>query len=260
MSNFKIERDRMAYMLAETILGMRDGQAVAAPGPQPEMSRAGVEVQLRLESMTRGMIERIWLNAGAIATAAEAAVREATSSVSLEQTVRVAVQAEVERVRREVVDKVRKRLERHFEEILVDEIEQSGVRGELKAIAHSLSWAAHASARAAADAASKPERSTPRAQPDGETVEVPVTRRARVALVGRAILDRSPLHPARWCRLCQTHPVKLAPGDLVALRSAAAAPFRHGFGQVMPAGDHIDVSGVTCPTEGDLLYRVEPER
>lgn len=107
----------------------------AARSPQPEMSRAGVEVQVRLESMTRGMIERIWMDVGAIATAAEAAVREATSSVSLERVVRDAVRAEVERVRREVGDKVRKRLEDHLEAILADEIERSGIRGELRAIA-----------------------------------------------------------------------------------------------------------------------------
>lgn len=152
------ERDRMAYMLAETILGMRDDQARAARGPQPEMSSAGVEVTMRLESMTRGMIEHIWLNAGAIATAAEAAVREATSSVSLEQVVRDAVRAEVERVRREVADKVRKRLGDHFTAILVDEIERTGVRGELRAIAQSIAGAARSAAADAATAASEAER------------------------------------------------------------------------------------------------------
>lgn len=147
------ERDRMAYMLAETVLGMRDHEASAARGPQPEMSRAGFEVTMRLESMTRTMIDHIWMNAGAIATAAEAAVREATSSVSLEQVVRGAVQAEVERVRREVAETVRKRIEDHFTSILADEIERSGVRGELRAIAQSITRAASAAAATAA----KPE-------------------------------------------------------------------------------------------------------
>lgn len=147
------ERDRTAYMLAETVLGMRDGQASAARGPDPRMSSAGVEVQLHLESMTRGMVEHIWLNAGAIATAAEAAVREATSDVSLEQVVRDAVRAEVERVRREVADRVRKRIEDYFAAILADEVESSGVRGELRALASSVATAARERAQVAANAA-----------------------------------------------------------------------------------------------------------
>lgn len=149
------ERDRMAYMLAETILGMRDDQASTARSPQPEMGHAGVEVTMRLEGMTRTLVEHIWLNAGAVATAAEAAVREATSSVSLEQVVRDAVRAEVERVRRDVADKVRKRLEDHFTAILADEIESTGIRGELRALARSVVQPAVAQARAAVRA--KPE-------------------------------------------------------------------------------------------------------
>lgn len=243
------ERDRMAYMLAETVLGMRDDQARTARGPQPEMSRAGVEVTMSLESMTRGMIEHIWLNAGAIATAAETAVREATSKVSLEQVVRDAVRAEVERVRRDVADQVRKRLEDHFTSILADEIESSGVRGELRALAWSVLQPGLDRARAAVRAPSEQP-----AMGDGEFVEVPVTRRARLALVGRLIAGRSPLL-ARWG---QTEPVALTAGDLVVVRCDAGAPFRPGLGLVVP-GDVVDLSGIVSAADGDLLYRVEPE-
>lgn len=93
---------------------------------------------------------------------------------------------------------------------------------------------------------------------DGETIEVPVTRRARVTLVGRVILGGHN-HLARWG---QTEAVELKAGDVVAVRCGDAPWFRPGTGRVMahPSGTVADLSDITGACDGDLLYRVEPER
>lgn len=142
------ERDRMAYMLAETILGLRDHDA-KAPNLDPRMSNAGVEVQIRLESMTRGLVERIWMNSAAIAESAEAAVREATKDVSLEKLVRDTVAAEVARIRSEITTKVRDCLERAIESELAAELydPEHGLPAQIRAMAREAVAAAAAGMR-----------------------------------------------------------------------------------------------------------------
>lgn len=130
------ERDRMAYMLAETILGLRDSDA-KAPHPDPRMSKAGVEVQIRLEGMTRGLIEHIWMNSAAVAESAEAAVREATKDISLEKLVRDTVAAEVARIRSEITGRIRASLEKAIEAELAAALYEPelGLPAQIRAVA-----------------------------------------------------------------------------------------------------------------------------
>lgn len=51
---------------------------------------------------------------------------------------------------------------------------------------------------------------------------------------------------------------RLAPGNLVAVRAYAGAPFRAGFTRLRPDGE-LDLTEIVGATETDLLYRVEPE-
>lgn len=79
-----------------------------------------------------------------------------------------------------------------------------------------------------------------------DVVEVPVTRRARVVLVGR--LD--------WTKAICDRPPQLEDGDRVVVRSSQAAPFRSGVGRVVGSG--LDLTSIPAACDGDLLYRVEP--
>lgn len=86
-------------------------------------------------------------------------------------------------------------------------------------------------------------------------IEVPVTRRARVTLIGTiAVIE------PRGTVIEFAGDARLRPGDQFALRSSATAPWRPGLGRVH-AGTVIviDLTKISCASEHDLLYRVEPE-
>lgn len=77
-----------------------------------------------------------------------------------------------------------------------------------------------------------------RVAPDGEFIEVPVTRRARVTLVSRE---------------------QLRAGDRFVLRPALGASFRQGVA-VAREGNCGDVSHyIPTAQPSDMVYRVEPE-
>lgn len=82
-------------------------------------------------------------------------------------------------------------------------------------------------------------------------IEVPVTRRARVVLVGRV----SRVMASYYALICD-RPPQLDEGDQVVVRIGPSAPFRTGVGRVVGAG--IDLTGIPTACDGDLLYRVEP--
>lgn len=87
-----------------------------------------------------------------------------------------------------------------------------------------------------------------------ETVEVPVTRRARVTLIGRLHWERSYHVTAIET---ETGWATLAPGDRFVLRAHVGVQFRSGIGVVRPGGT-LDLSPISGACHGDLLYRVEP--
>lgn len=88
-----------------------------------------------------------------------------------------------------------------------------------------------------------------------EFVEVPVTRRARVTLLGRLDWDRS------WFTagiVSETGgAVRLEAGTRFVLRTSATSPFRAGFGNVLSDGRLI-LGEIPAACHGDLVYRVEP--
>lgn len=78
-------------------------------------------------------------------------------------------------------------------------------------------------------------------------IEVPVTRRARVTRIGVLGADgwrASPEAP------------DLESGDVIALMRYGS--WRRGLGRVTDRGQ-LDLRGIIGPSEGDTLYRVEPE-
>jgi hypothetical protein len=89
---------------------------------------------------------------------------------------------------------------------------------------------------------------------DPETIEVPVTRRARVTLVGRL----------EWRRAYDVIAIAteggratLPPDTQFVLRPHAEAPFREGIGRVRD-DLRLDIRAIPAASHGDLLYRVEP--
>jgi hypothetical protein len=105
-------RGEMAYLLAQTILGLHgpDGKPHMR-GADARLASGRVEVDIRMESMVRGMAQQIWMDAASIAASAEAAIREAVSKVDLEQVIKETVAAELARVRAELHDKVRREID-----------------------------------------------------------------------------------------------------------------------------------------------------
>lgn len=113
-------------------------------------------------------------------------------------------------------------------------------------------------AQAHAGKATMPPRRTAavlKPAPEPETIEVPVTRRARVTLVGRLEWSRS------WMSagiLNETgEPLFLEPGARFVLRPYEGAPFRAGLGNVLSDGRLI-LGEIPAACHGDLVYRVEP--
>lgn len=87
-----------------------------------------------------------------------------------------------------------------------------------------------------------------------EFVDVPVTRRARITLVGKVVGEAG--WPARsWVQTCAGG-TALAPGDQVVVRPYLGARVRGGIGVV--THDGLDLTGIPAACDGDLLYRVEP--
>lgn len=120
------ERDRMAYLLAETILGYRDYER----GPKPlhhvaEAATGRVEVDIRIESMVRGMIDKFWLDAASLASAAEAAIREATKEVSIEKLVKETVAKQIALVQRDIEDRIRKRIDDLVTSVVYEQVEDA---------------------------------------------------------------------------------------------------------------------------------------
>lgn len=92
--------------------------------------------------------------------------------------------------------------------------------------------------------------------PDGEFVEVPVTRRARVTLIGRLRWERVMHQPLFTTQ--DGHALAPQVGLRFVLRPFDGAAFRAGIGQVTADG-HVDLSAIPSAAHGDLVYRVEPE-
>jgi hypothetical protein len=128
-------RDDMAYLLAQTILGLHgpDGRPHVR-GADPKLASARVEVDVRMESMVRGMAQQIWMDAASIAASAEAAVREAVSKVNLEQVIKDTVANELARVRAELATTVQKRIAGIVESAVHDAVGRE-VAAEARAIA-----------------------------------------------------------------------------------------------------------------------------
>lgn len=73
-----------------------------------------------------------------------------------------------------------------------------------------------------------------------DTIEVPVTRRARVTLIGRVGGKQ-----------------ELRPGDVIAARARPGASWRSGLGRVSASGG-LDYRPIIGLQHEDFLYRVEP--
>jgi hypothetical protein len=80
---------------------------------------------------------------------------------------------------------------------------------------------------------------------DDVTIEVPVTRQARATRIG--VLD------ARGVFISDS---ELKKGDVIALMRDGS--WRRGLGRVTGRGQ-LDLRGIIGPSEGDVVYRVEPE-
>lgn len=90
-----------------------------------------------------------------------------------------------------------------------------------------------------------------------EYVEVPVTRRARVTLIGRLRWERS--YHVCVIEDADGKPLDLPSGLRFVLRPHSQAPIRSGIGLVRAHDGHIDLTAIPAAMHGDLLYRVEPE-
>lgn len=99
------------------------------------------------------------------------------------------------------------------------------------------------------DAILGPQPAAPAPEPpEPETIEVPVTRRARCTLVGT--LDLNCRAGVVWCGA-----ERLKPGDEVACRGVGHW-WRTGTTRVMPNGD-VDFRRIVAACTGDAVYRVE---
>jgi hypothetical protein len=102
-----------ALMLARQVTGLDDlDRRAPHPGASdPRVAGAKMEINLRLESMVRGICQQVWVDSAAVASVVEARVREAVNESSIEAEIARAVQAELDFARRSIVDRVRKRIQ-----------------------------------------------------------------------------------------------------------------------------------------------------
>ena len=85
-----------------------------------------------------------------------------------------------------------------------------------------------------------------------DTIEVPVTRRARTTRVGKLVMGSGYLF-IQWIGIDSE---RLAPGDEVACRGPGGW-WRNGTARVAPGGD-VDFRRIVAACDGDDVYRVEP--
>lgn len=104
--------DYYAKTLARAVLGMDDfNNPKPHPGTvAPELARAQMTIDLRLESMVRGICQQIWVDSAAVAANVEAKVREALNQTNIEREIDKAIEREMGNLRRWLAEKASKRL------------------------------------------------------------------------------------------------------------------------------------------------------
>lgn len=129
------DRDRVSYMLAETILGLRDADhgITGFDG----IATGSIEVDFHIKSMVREFCRKIWVDNAAISRAAQEAVLEAASKVNLPQVVNDAVDAEVAHVKRNLRDIIERQIESEVRDT-VHRLVQDKLVPHLKAKAESV--------------------------------------------------------------------------------------------------------------------------
>jgi hypothetical protein len=106
-------KDRYAVMLARQVLGQHDYEN---PRPHsgtgdPRLADAQMRVDLHLESMVRGICRQVWIDSAAVAANVESQVREAAAKADVETEIAKAVAAEFARMRCEITNIVKRKVE-----------------------------------------------------------------------------------------------------------------------------------------------------
>lgn len=105
-------------MLAHQVLGhleydRKTGEHFAKPhsgASDPRLAGAKMTIDLRLESMVRGICQQIWVDSAAVAANAEGKVREALSEANIDLEIAKAVKLEMDNMRSWIAERVRKRI------------------------------------------------------------------------------------------------------------------------------------------------------
>jgi hypothetical protein len=116
-----------SLMLARQVLGYKnpdDPSPHSAVG-DPRVASAQLRVDVRLESMVRGICQQLWVDSAGIAANAEARVREALSQTNIEFEIAKEVKHQLDDMRRWITDRVRKRIEQLVDQAIDERIGQA---------------------------------------------------------------------------------------------------------------------------------------
>lgn len=97
-----------AVMLARQILGDDELERRLERVPPAEVSSAQAMVEINLKSMVRQIRQQVWVDSAAIARRVEAQLLEAASTASIDKVVAEAVRYELDALKRDVHQRVRK--------------------------------------------------------------------------------------------------------------------------------------------------------